>query len=511
MSFSADSIPPVAESNNSPSSIDAAGRGSESSAGEPAHRNGGESTMLPFSEAEPVLLATLMRNGVRLDGEEAIAVGRALCMALTAALPQQRPDAGDKVEAGPPAVTTETVLIDPGSRFGVSIPDPGDETAAIAGVARILLEIAPSDTVRVLRPVLAKALASPPQFRTVAELSTAFAPFEQPHERELIQAVYGRWNEVRLTTALRSRTWPAPEIKPTRIRFGPQPRAVAAAAIVVALFFTGVAATFLLRLSVAGAGAPETPLLPSRSMAWVILAPARSRVAFERPNVVVEQPAALSVQPAPVARTEPPKPTARSGAVANARVERIAPAAPSRSSARVTPSVARPAVPARTENVTPNSPPASESGIRQSTSIGRTSGSATVVTPPNPRPASEPLKTQRTDSISTRTVLERSIYSARDVEVVPPTPILPRLLASLHPSSPGIRLDALAIAVVVDEQGRAYSVNGVHPPQNMGEYVLLTSALAVVKSWEFEPASRDGVPVRYRLIVPLKAVTAPVQ
>jgi hypothetical protein len=42
----------------------------------------------------------------------------------------------------------------------------------------------------------------------------------------------------------------------------------------------------------------------------------------------------------------------------------------------------------------------------------------------------------------------------------------------------------------------------------MGEYVLLTSALAVVKSWEFEPASKDGVPVRYRLIVPLRALAA---
>jgi hypothetical protein len=466
--------------------------------------------MLPFSEAEPVLLATLMRNGVRLDGEEAIAVGRALCMALTAALPERRPDAGDKVEAGRPAVTTETVFINPGSRFGVTIPDPGDETAAIEGVARILLEIAPSDTLRVLRPVLAKALASPPQFRSVAELSTAFATFEQPHERELIQRVYGRWNEVRLTTALRSRTWPAPEVKPARIRFGSQPRAVAAAAIVIALFFAGVAATFLLRQSVVG-DATESPLLPSRSMAWVILAPMRSRVVFERPKVVFDQPTALSVQPAPVARTEPYMPTARSGAGANARVERIAPAAPSRSSARAKPSVVLPAVRARTENVTPISPPASESGIRESTLIGRTSDSASVVTPPNPRPASEPLKTQRTDSISTGKVSEPTIYSARDAEVVPPTPILPRLLASLHPSSPGIRLDALAIAVVVDEQGRAYSVNGVHSPQNMGEYVLLTSALAVVKSWEFEPASRDGVPVRYRLIVPLKAVTAPVR
>jgi hypothetical protein len=65
----------------------------------------------------------------------------------------------------------------------------------------------------------------------------------------------------------------------------------------------------------------------------------------------------------------------------------------------------------------------------------------------------------------------------------------------------------LAIAVVVDENGRAFSVRGLNAPQNMGEFVLLTSALAVVKSWEFRPALKDGAPVRYRLLVPLRDLT----
>jgi outer membrane biosynthesis protein TonB len=63
------------------------------------------------------------------------------------------------------------------------------------------------------------------------------------------------------------------------------------------------------------------------------------------------------------------------------------------------------------------------------------------------------------------------------------------------------------IAVVVDENGRAYSVTGVNTPQNLGDYLQLTSALAVVKSWEFQPATKDGAPVRYRLLIPLRAVT----
>jgi Gram-negative bacterial TonB protein C-terminal len=101
------------------------------------------------------------------------------------------------------------------------------------------------------------------------------------------------------------------------------------------------------------------------------------------------------------------------------------------------------------------------------------------------------------------------IYSGQHKDVVPPTPILPRRLAG-YAQSPGVRSDTLVIAVVVDEQGRAQSVSAVNRPQNVAEAMLLTSALAAVKQWEFDPALKDGVPVRYRLIVPLGKVTGSV-
>jgi hypothetical protein len=99
-------------------------------------------------------------------------------------------------------------------------------------------------------------------------------------------------------------------------------------------------------------------------------------------------------------------------------------------------------------------------------------------------------------------------YDASAPEVTPPVPVLPRLLGGLRPTSPGVRLDALKIAVVVNGDGTTESVSGVTRPENMGEYVLLTAALSAVKGWQFTPAMKDGVPVRYRLVVPLRHVTS---
>jgi len=81
------------------------------------------------------------------------------------------------------------------------------------------------------------------------------------------------------------------------------------------------------------------------------------------------------------------------------------------------------------------------------------------------------------------------------------------MLVLLRPSSPNIRLDALTIAVVVAADGSVDSVRAVNPPHTLGESVLLTEALSVVKSWHFSPATRYGAPVRFRHVVPAQAFT----
>ena len=207
---------------------------------------------------------------------------------------------------------------------------------------------------------------------------------------------------------------------------------------------------------------------------------------------------------------ESPVPTAPSPVVA--RIERPAPSPPLQSVARgESPVVFAPPIPRPNADLPSTAPQLTGSGERDAPSVRGTTdvirgghGVGTAISPP---PA-EPVKNAATGSSSVSNGIARSVtYSARDTDVTPPFPILPRLVAGWQGSSPGGRLDAVNIAVVVDEKGRAYSVTGLNAPQNLGEHLRLTSALAVVKSWEFQPATKDGAPVRYRLLIPLRAVT----
>ena len=113
---------------------------------------------------------------------------------------------------------------------------------------------------------------------------------------------------------------------------------------------------------------------------------------------------------------------------------------------------------------------------------------------------------QRINNAAPKDVDAERVYSAKDPDVVPPTPILPRLLAGLRPSTPGIRPSVLTVAVIVAPDGTVESVRGLVAPQSMGETVLLTEALSAVKSWRFSPATKDGEPVKYEQVVPLATV-----
>jgi hypothetical protein len=481
----------------------------ESFDSENAEPNRSQAGLVTISERTPVSLATLKRDRIHCSGAEAVSIGQALCLALVTAQRRQRMNPDDSVSLVPP-LTTETVFIDPTSRLGVSVDHPGDDPNAIQSVGRILSDIVPNAVRSSLhKKIISKALASPPRFGTLGELSEALAAFEQPDGRELIQAVYDRWqkgNVTSLATSDASDATPslsAFESKTTSpIRLGWQPKWIAATGFVVAILMGGIAAGLLMSRwstedsTIAGETAP---LLDARPIAPVT-------AGLQTWSVAVADGPLLSMDSLTSLHPESPVPTALAPVVA--RIQRPVPSPPRQSLARgESPVVSAPPIPRPNVDLPSTAPRLTESGERDAPSVRGTTdatrggpGVGTAISPP----PTEPVKNAPTRSSSVSNGIARSVtYSARDTDVTPPIPILPRLVAGLPASSP----DAVNIAVVVDEQGRAYSVTGLNAPQDLGEYLKLTSALAVVKSWEFQPATKDGIPVRYRLLVPLRAVT----
>ena len=86
-----------------------------------------------------------------------------------------------------------------------------------------------------------------------------------------------------------------------------------------------------------------------------------------------------------------------------------------------------------------------------------------------------------------------SVFSAANAEVVPPALVRSRLPSS---PPPGVRSEDLPeVEVVVSPQGQVESVKLVTPDAG----VLPSMMLSAIKNWKFEPATRNGETVRYRL------------
>jgi hypothetical protein len=93
------------------------------------------------------------------------------------------------------------------------------------------------------------------------------------------------------------------------------------------------------------------------------------------------------------------------------------------------------------------------------------------------------------------TEVSARVFSTGSVDVVPPVGIRPKLSRQL-PTNRSI--DQLApVEIVVGIDGSVESVKFLRTPRDVRESMLLS----VIKAWQFQPASRDGVPVKYQKTV----------
>jgi TonB family protein len=89
-------------------------------------------------------------------------------------------------------------------------------------------------------------------------------------------------------------------------------------------------------------------------------------------------------------------------------------------------------------------------------------------------------------------VVDASIYSANSDGVEPPIGVRP-LLARQLPQAIQPE-DLTRVEVVVSIDGSVESVRLIDPPRSVIDSMILSAA----KAWQFEPAVKDGKPVRYR-------------
>jgi outer membrane biosynthesis protein TonB len=84
------------------------------------------------------------------------------------------------------------------------------------------------------------------------------------------------------------------------------------------------------------------------------------------------------------------------------------------------------------------------------------------------------------------------VYSNADVDVAPPAMVYPHL-PRVDFQGPGVN----SMEVVVATDGSVQRVRLISVARRMTDMMLLSGA----KSWRFEPALRDGRPVRYRMVI----------
>jgi hypothetical protein len=106
-----------------------------------------------------------------------------------------------------------------------------------------------------------------------------------------------------------------------------------------------------------------------------------------------------------------------------------------------------------------------------------------------------------TPSVPLESVTVGPTYDASDADVTTPvllSPLVPRSIAQPRPDAPpGF------VRILINEDGSVESVRATVDPKTMGELIIITNALSMAKTWRFQPAIKDGKPVRYSLMISL--------
>lgn len=98
-------------------------------------------------------------------------------------------------------------------------------------------------------------------------------------------------------------------------------------------------------------------------------------------------------------------------------------------------------------------------------------------------------------------VSDSAIYGPDNPGIEPPKVIAPQQLGRVPL---GVRREDLTyVEVIINEDGRVMQVKAKESPRTIDESMVITMSLSAAKSWRFQPASKDGKPVKYRYTLPV--------
>jgi len=398
----------------------------------------------------PLPLNLILSRLGHVEWTEAVAIVDALCAQLIAA-------------GGTFVPEISRIAITPAG--DVLVVGRGAGGAAAPQLARLLHALAAAGKAPAPLRLFVAKWTSATSAHPIAEFATDLAYFASPDGRALIQAVYERAAAVATPLPAVARPKVAARIPspPPHATTRKQPTAIRLYLGAAAVVFLCVALT----IAYAFRRAPRPPSPPAffNPVSTQATAPSMPDLA-----AALSQGAGPASMDLARASGSPGAATGRSAAVP---VPTRRPASPITSTRGSTSDAGRqPGTIASAVRATLASPTAPSPGAR------------VVSPPPQPGAAGERPARASTD----RTL----IYSSQDADVTPPVFHQPQLPAQLL-STPRPEMNTLE--VIVSETGSVERVRLVSTPRRMADMMLLSGA----KNWEFEPARKDGEPVRYRL------------
>jgi hypothetical protein len=456
------------------------------------------------SETLTMSLRDVHRAGVAFEWDEAVAMAQSLCRAFAAAqlLPRTAYDRTPSI-AELSLARSEAVVIDAAGHVFASGDGPRTVTEAVQCIGATLSDLLPvTDPMCIRARVVSKAAASSPEYESLEALSHALTAYEFRDREDLIGRVFQRATRHDL-----------PEATVTLSK------TVAKTITKAPIQLPDLAASAL------AAWARTRPLLTSKALHVVAMCTIAACAVGIGGWVMwsrLSHPAATVVSATPRVEALPDEAAipASAALVEPVRSEPLVAKAASRAVKRTEATVRR-----AVSNRGPVNKPALgtlpvDSGAKPDdlpsvpSPTGGALPAATVDAPPAVAPTASGVERGSVGSSrprEDRLPIGDRTYDRDNADVTPPSVMYNRKLSGiLSTDSPGIRAEVLTIAVIVDEDGTVDSVKAVSPPRNIGESLVLLGALSSIKSVQFRPAMKDGVPVKYSLTVPIR-VSPPIQ